>query len=77
MSEFVFIKDYKEIEKYRVSFNALAQESFGIQFEDWYQRRCWNDRYICYSYVDGDRVVANVSVNVMDIVIKMRFMKPL
>ncbi|EPY09061.1 acetyltransferase [Paenibacillus alvei TS-15] len=70
MSEFVFIKDYKEIEKYRVSFNALAQESFGIQFEDWYQRRCWNDRYICYSYVDGDRVVANVSVNVMDIVIK-------
>ncbi|WP_289355280.1 GNAT family N-acetyltransferase [Paenibacillus sp. S-12] len=69
MNELVFIKDYKDIDKYRVSFNELAQRSFGIQFEDWYQRGCWNDRYICYSYADGDRVIANVSVNVMDIIV--------
>lgn len=69
MNELVFIKDYKDIEKYRVSFNELAQRSFDIHFEEWYQRGCWNDRYICYSYADGDRVIANVSVNVMDIVV--------
>lgn len=41
---------------------------FGINFEPWYQKSGWNDNYVCYSYIDGDRVVANASINKMDLV---------
>lgn len=63
------ISDYKEKAKHRHSFNQLAQEVFGIDFERWYQMGFWNDRYICYSYLDGDKVVANVSVNKLDLIL--------
>lgn len=58
-----FIKNYKENDVYRLSFNALAQKTFGIDFEKWYQAGCWNDQYICYSFLEGDTVVANASVS--------------
>jgi GNAT superfamily N-acetyltransferase len=69
MSEFTLIKDYKVIDEYRLSFNRLANQTFGIDFEGWYQRGCWNDRYICYSFLSNERVIANLSVSLMDIVI--------
>ena len=68
MNELKLISDYKHNEEYRLSFNELAQEVFGINFEPWYQQGGWSDRYICYSYVDSDKVVANVSINKMDLV---------
>ncbi len=64
-----FIKNYKNDEKLRKSFNELATEVFGINFEDWYQKGFWNNRYVPYSYIDGDKVIANVSVNLLDFVI--------
>ena len=63
------ISDYKNIEKYRASFNNLAGEVFGIDFEPWYKAGFWNERYVCYSYAAGDTVVSNVSINKMDLVI--------
>ncbi len=63
------ISDYKNIDKYRASFNKLAGEVFGIDFESWYKAGFWNDRYICYSFAAGDKVVSNVSINKMDLVI--------
>lgn len=63
------ISDYKHIEKYRASFNKLAGEVFGIDFEPWYKAGFWNERYACYSYTVGDAVVSNVSVNRMDLMI--------
>ncbi len=62
-------KDHKSNEKLRKSFNELATSVFGINFEEWYQKGYWNNRYIPFSYVDGNKVVANVSVNVLDFVI--------
>ena len=69
MGDFKFIRDYKNIDEYRLSFNELAKVTFGIDFEKWYQMGFWNDRYICYSYVQGGRVVSNVSVNIMELII--------
>jgi GNAT superfamily N-acetyltransferase len=70
MGELKFISHYKNIDKYRLSFNRLANNTFGIDFEKWYQMGLWNDRYIPYSYIDGDKVVANISVNVMEIILE-------
>jgi GNAT superfamily N-acetyltransferase len=61
------IKDYKNIPEYRLSLNALAGKVFGIEFERWYQLGFWNDCYVCYSFVDGERVVANVSASRLDL----------
>lgn len=61
--------NYKHIDKYRLSFNNLAQRTFNIDFEKWYQFGLWNDRYICYSYAEGDNIVSNISVNIMELII--------
>lgn len=64
-----FVKDYKENEGLRRSFSALAESTFGISFEAWYQKGCWNENYIPFSFHEGGKVVANVSVNLMSLVI--------
>lgn len=47
----------------RRTFNNLTRETFGFDFEQWYIDGYWQKRYIPYSLLDGDRVVANISVN--------------
>jgi GNAT superfamily N-acetyltransferase len=70
MNELTLIYDYKDMTEYRQSFNQLAKSTFGIDFEKWYQKGFWDDRYICYSYLDGNKVVANVSINKMDVILE-------
>jgi GNAT superfamily N-acetyltransferase len=65
-----FIKDYKHKGKLRNSFNQLAMNTFGIQFETWYQHGFWTEKYIPYSFIEHDMVVANVSVNLIPLVIE-------
>jgi GNAT superfamily N-acetyltransferase len=65
MNKYQLISDYKQIQKYRESFNELAKKVFKLDFKEWYDRGCWNDNYICYSYLDGDQVIANASINKM------------
>lgn len=69
MSNLIFTNDYKNNNDLRKSFNELAILVFGINFEDWYQKGYWKDRYIPFSYVEGSKVIANVSVNLLDFVI--------
>lgn len=69
MEVLTFYKDYKNNNELRNSFNELAQSVFGINFEEWYRRGYWNNRYIPFSYVDGTKIVANVSVNILDFII--------
>lgn len=64
--KYTFIKDYKDQEKLRQSFSELAKKTFGVNFEKWYSKGLWGERYIPYSLADGDKVIANVSVNLMD-----------
>ncbi|MFJ5714893.1 GNAT family N-acetyltransferase [Neobacillus sp. NPDC093127] len=69
MQELSFVKNYKENFSLRTSFNQLAASTFGIQFETWYQHGFWTEKYQPYSFVDNGKVVANVSVNLLTLVI--------
>lgn len=62
-------KDYRDNEKLRHSFNKLAEKTFGLSFEDWYQNGFWGDNYNPYSIIIDGKVVANVSVNKTDMLI--------
>lgn len=67
-----FVKNYKDEMALRHSFNALATSTFGIQFEEWYEKGFWTERYIPYSFVVKDKVIANISVNVLTLLIDGR-----
>lgn len=69
MTGLTFYKDYKNNEEIRKSFNELATLVFGLNFEDWYKKGYWNNHYIPFSYVVGAKVIASVSVNLLDFVI--------
>lgn len=60
------IKNYRSNDELRHSFNALANETFGLSFENWYNNGYWNEKYIPYSVVIDGKVVSNVSVNLID-----------
>lgn len=45
----------------------MAGKTFGLDFEDWYQNGFWKNAYNPYSVVENGQVVANVSVNVTDL----------
>ncbi|RIW39010.1 GNAT family N-acetyltransferase [Bacillus salacetis] len=69
MIGYKFVKGYRGNDILRESFNQLAYDTFGISFEKWYKLGFWTDKYEPYSYIDGDKVIANVSVNQIDLVI--------
>lgn len=63
------IKNYRNNKQLRDSFNALAEATFGLNFENWYQMGYWGDNYNPYSIVMDGKIVANVSLNRTDMVI--------
>jgi predicted GNAT family N-acyltransferase len=69
MKNLMLIKDYKDNPQLRQSFNKLAQHTFGIDFEKWYVHGFWDERYVCYSYIDNQNVIANASINKMELLI--------
>nr|WP_307897013.1 GNAT family N-acetyltransferase [Clostridium botulinum] len=77
MSEFLLINDkkyscacnYRDDSILRNSFNTLTEKTYGFNFKQWYEDGYWGDKYIPYSLLDGDNVVSNVSVNIIDFLI--------
>lgn len=69
MHPFTFVKDYKSNAALRASFNALTRKTYGFDFENWYVQGYWPDNYKPYSLLDGEKVIANVSVNLIDFTI--------
>lgn len=63
--EYNFIKSVRENQQVRESFNILAQNTFSLNFESWYQNGYWGKDYIPYVLLSGDKVVSNVSVNII------------
>lgn len=68
MRDLKVVKNYRTNDALRHGFNELAKKTFGLDFEDWYQNGYWRDNYNPYSIVIDGEVVANVSVNITDIV---------
>lgn len=52
----------------RAAFNALTLRTFGFSFEEWYRAGYGSANNIPYTLFDGAKAVANVSVNLMDVV---------
>lgn len=65
MKEFTFLKDYQNNDLCRSAFNQLAVKTFDLSFEPWYQAGYWRDKYIPYTLFDGNKAIANISVNIM------------
>lgn len=70
MKEYIMVSDYMNNDKYRWSFNKLAVSTFGLNFEDWYKNKFFYSKYICYSYTNKEEVIANVSINKMDLIVQ-------
>jgi hypothetical protein len=51
LSMMIHSYDFKDQDEYRASFNRLSKLVFGIDFEAWYQKGAWDDRYNCHSIV--------------------------
>ena len=70
MEKLQLVHNYQNNEEYRQAFNKLTKTIFGFNFENWYQKNYWNDRYLPYSYMNKDgEIISNVSVNEMDLII--------
>jgi predicted GNAT family N-acyltransferase len=61
-----YITDYKDDDKLRKSLNELAEKTFGITFENWYTNGFWGNKHIPHSLMHDNKIIANVSVNLMD-----------
>lgn len=61
-----YITDFKDNDELRTSFNELTEKTFGFNFVDYYENGFWGDKYIPCSVMDSGKIVANVSVNLMD-----------
>lgn len=68
--EYKFVKQVKDNDILRKSFNELTQQTFGFDFEDWYRSGHWQDMYIPHVLLDGEKVISNVSVNTIQFDIK-------
>lgn len=49
----------------RKSFNELTRNTFCFDFVNWYQSGHWGELYIPHVLLDGEKVISNVSVNLM------------
>lgn len=67
--DYAFIKDYKDNESLRRSYNKLTQKTYEFDFEQWYQSGYWGSSYIQYSLLDGEDIIANVSISIIDCLI--------
>ena len=64
--EYQFVTGYGKNNELRKSFNDLTQNIFEFNFEQWNQDGYWQNQYIPYSLIDGDKIVSNVSVNILN-----------
>ena len=63
------VKHYMADDRLRAALNTLTRKTFGFDFEGWYADGGWEGDYLPYSLMDGDQMIANVSVN------RMRFLQ--
>lgn len=64
-NDYTFNANIRDNEQIRRSFNELAQKTFELSFEQWYQNGYWGDSYIPHVLLDNGRVIANASVNII------------
>lgn len=61
--------DYKDTRWLREAFYKFTQQVFGLSFKEWTEAGLWNDQYICYSLVDDNEIISNVSLSKLQVLI--------
>ena len=64
---YTLIKNSIASDKYRGGYYQLAKDTFGLSFEKWYNSGYFDGSHLPYTVFDGDKAVANISVNFMDV----------
>ena len=64
--KYTYITAYKDNNTLRHSLNILTKQTYGFDFEQWYQDGYWSEFHIPHSLVHGDKIVANVSISKME-----------
>jgi GNAT superfamily N-acetyltransferase len=41
----------------------------GANFKEWEEKGFWTDDYICYSIIESDKIISNVSASIMNVII--------
>ena len=65
--KYTLIKSSMKDTATRAGYNRLATRTFGLSFEDWYNSGHFDGDHIPYTVFDGEKAVANISVNLMDV----------
>lgn len=60
-----YITAVKNDDRLRESFNELTRKTFCFDFVSWYETGHWGEMYFPHVLVDGNKVISNVSVNLM------------
>ena len=68
--QYTLVKDFSDDKTHRAMFNELAKQVYGFDFEAWYQTGCWNKKYIPYALIEGNEMVANVSISIIDFLLE-------
>lgn len=63
------ITNFSEDSIVRESFNTLVKTTFELDFSPWYNRGYWQDSYVPFAIQHNGEIIANASINKMDIVI--------
>ena len=63
--KYYYTTEVRDHEGRRRSFNALTRRTFHFDFREWYASGHWGESYIPHVLLDGERVLSNVSVNLM------------
>lgn len=65
--EYTYTKKVRDTPWIREGFNGLVRQTFGFDFKPWHGAGFWGEHYIPHLLLDGERAVANVSVNVLPV----------
>jgi len=69
MTKFDYIEDYRDNLLLRESFMDLSRKVFKINFEAWFKAGFWGSNYICHSFIDNRKIIANVSTTKLKVFI--------
>ena len=64
---YTLVKNSMKDDKHRQAYNRLATDTFRLSFDSWYNSGYFDGSHIPYTLFDGEKAVANISVNVMDV----------
>jgi predicted N-acetyltransferase YhbS len=68
--EFTLYIQYQSEDKLRKEFNQLTNETWGFDFENYYESGYWDDNCVIYSLFHDNQIVSHTTVSTFDTITK-------